>query len=81
MDTNIRLYRSSDQQQVFEISADTAFFGEPVEVFLEDRHLYIDTFACYYIAHEAPHTWVADCREVVIRLLFGCSDTTLQSKK
>jgi len=81
MDITIRHYQPSDQFMVFEISADTAFFGEPVEAFLEDRRLYIDAFARYYINFEVPFTWVANNSQFVIGFLLGCSDTSRQSKR
>jgi len=81
MDTSIRHYQSSDQLVVFEISADTAFFGEPVEAFLEDRRLYNDAFARYYTDFEAPFVWVADSPQGVMGFLLGCSDTSQQSKR
>lgn len=81
MNITIRRYQPSDQLVVFEISANTAFFGEPVEAFLEDRRLYIDAFARYYIDNEAPFVWVAECSQAVIGFLFGSSDTSRQSKR
>jgi ribosomal protein S18 acetylase RimI-like enzyme len=80
MNTTIRPYKHSDRQVIFEISADTAFFGEPVEAFLEDRRLYIDAFARYYLDHETPYVWVAVNFDGVIGFLFGCTDTAVQSK-
>lgn len=81
MDTIVRHYQSSDQLVVSEISADTAFFGDPVEVFLEDRRLYCDAFTRYYIDFEAPFVWVANNPHGVIGFLFGCTDTSIQSKR
>ena len=80
MDVTIRHYQSSDQQPVLKISADTAFFGDPVEAFLEDRHLYMDAFARYYTEYEAQYAWIAESPEGVIGFLFGCVDTAVQVK-
>jgi ribosomal protein S18 acetylase RimI-like enzyme len=80
MNAIIRHYQLSDQQQVLEISADTAFFGEPVEAFLDDRRLYIDAFGRYYTDHEAQYAWVAQSRVGVVGFLFGCADTDVQAK-
>ncbi|MFZ2095402.1 MAG: GNAT family N-acetyltransferase [Anaerolineales bacterium] len=49
--------------------------------FLEDRDLYIDAFARYYITHETPFVWVAERSDGVIGFLFGCTDTALQLKR
>lgn len=81
MDAIIRHYYPSDQQAVFEISADTAFFGEPVEAFLEDRRLYNDAFARYYTDLETNYTWVAEGSQGVIGFLFGCTNTINQTKQ
>jgi ribosomal protein S18 acetylase RimI-like enzyme len=81
MDTTIRHYQPSDQIMVCQISADTAFFGEPVEAFLEDRRIYNNAFTRYYTDFEAPFVWVADSLQGVIGFLLGCSETSLQSKR
>jgi hypothetical protein len=77
----IRHYQLSDQNDIFRIATDTAFFGEPVEVFLEDRRLYSDAITRYYTDHEAPYVWVADGPQGVIGFLLGCTDTTLHTKR
>lgn len=79
MDTIIRQYNPSDQQAVFKISADTAFFGKPVEAFLEDRRLYNDAFARYYTDYETAYTWVAEGTQGVFGYLLGCVNTAHQS--
>jgi GNAT superfamily N-acetyltransferase len=81
MGTIIRHYQPSDQHAVFEISADTAAFGEPVEAFLEDRSLYIDAFARYYTDHETDYVWVAEGSGEVIGFLLGCVNTINQSRQ
>jgi ribosomal protein S18 acetylase RimI-like enzyme len=80
LDTTIRYYQPADQLVLFEISADTAFFGEPVEAFLEDRRLYNDAFTRYYTDFEDPFVWVANSSQGVIGFLLGCCDTFRQSK-
>ena len=77
-DIDIRHYQTSDQAAVLNIAADTAFFGEPVEAFLDDRKLYGDAFASYYLEHEAPFAWVADGQDGVVGFLLGCADTPCQ---
>jgi len=79
-DLTIRQYRTTDQAAVHEISSDTAFFGEPVEAFLEDRKLYWDAFAGYYTDHKTPFVWVAESSQEVIGYLLGCADTKAQTK-
>lgn len=77
---SIRHYQPSDQTGVFEISAETAFFGEPVEAFLEDRRLYWDAFARYYIEQETPFVWVAESSQGLIGFLLGCADTSTHER-
>jgi ribosomal protein S18 acetylase RimI-like enzyme len=71
----VRPYRSGDRQAVFRIAADTAFFGEPVEAFLEDRNLFCDFFYAYYTDLEPEHGWVACAGEEVVGFLMGSIDT------
>jgi len=78
MITTIRHYQPSDQPAVLDISAGTAFFGDPVEAFLDDRRLYNDAFARYYTEYETSLVWVADSPDGLVGFLFGCVDTSSQ---
>lgn len=77
---SIRHYKVTDQVSVLGISADTAYFGDPVEEFLDDRQLYNDAFARYYTEQEASLAWVAEGPGGLAGFLFGCADTLVQSK-
>jgi ribosomal protein S18 acetylase RimI-like enzyme len=55
----IRRYQPSDREAVCTIAAETAFFGGPVETFLDDRRLFFDAFYRYYTDWEAQYGWVA----------------------
>jgi len=76
----IRLYQPSDRQRVFKIAADTAFFGDEVEHFMEDRSLFCDAFCAYYTDLEPHHAWVAEEDSTVVGYLLGCVDTAQQHK-
>ena len=78
---NIRLFQEGDRQDVYRISADTAFFGEPVENFLDDRLLFCDAFTRYYTDFEAHYAWVAAVDDKVLGYLTGCVDTAAQRKR
>lgn len=76
----IRPYQPVDRQRVFEIAADTAFFGEKVENFMEDRTLFCDAFCTYYTDYEPQHAWVAEDNGLVVGYLLGCTNTHKQSQ-
>ncbi len=71
----IRPLQTMDRLSVFQIAADTAFFGKPLEYFFEDRSLYCDAFCAYYVDFESQHAWVAEKDQQVVGYLFGCVDT------
>jgi GNAT superfamily N-acetyltransferase len=77
----IRLYKPNDRQDVLQISADTAVFGEPVEAILEDRGLFCDAFTAYYTDFESEYLWVACFGDQVVGYLTGCVDTTSQRRR
>lgn len=81
MEINIRHYQPRDQVSLYEIAADTAFFGDPVEAFLEDRLLFIDAFARYYIERETQLVWVAESPQGLAGFLLGCADTASQARR
>jgi GNAT superfamily N-acetyltransferase len=71
----VRPYQASDREDVFRIAADTAFFGKPVEAFLEDRQLFCDVFYRYYTDLESKHGWVVCASDQVVGFLMGCTNT------
>lgn len=83
MDNNIiiRPYTPKDRQGVFQVAADTALFGQPVEAFLDDRSLFCDAFIAYYTDYEAEYFWVANLNNRVIGYLAGCVNTNTQRKQ
>jgi GNAT superfamily N-acetyltransferase len=66
---------------VFRIAADTAFFGHPVEAYLEDRRLFCDIFYRYYTDYEMEHSWVSIVDQEVTGFLMGCINTTAQQRR
>jgi len=77
----ITAYKPEYRSDVFRIAADTAFFGQPVEVYLEDRRLFCDIFYRYYTDYEMEHSWVAIVDQEVIGFLMGCIDTAAQQRR
>lgn len=80
-DLVIRPYQPADRQPVFRIGADTAFFGAPIEAYMEDRNAFLDAFYAYYTDLEPEHTWVADADGEVVGFLAGCVDTRIHNWK
>lgn len=74
----IRPFQLSDREPLLKIAADTGFFGDPVENFMEDRRIFLDAFYVYYTDQEPEHCWVATNGEVVCGFLTGCFDTRNQ---
>jgi ribosomal protein S18 acetylase RimI-like enzyme len=77
----IATYKPEYRSAVFGIAADTAFFGDPVEAYLEDRHLFCDIFYRYYTDYEMDHSWVSIAGQEVIGFLMGCTDTAAQQRR
>jgi ribosomal protein S18 acetylase RimI-like enzyme len=80
-DLVIRPYHLDDRQAVLRIGADTAFFGAPIEAYMEDRNAFLDAFYAYYTDLEPEHTWVACSDGEVVGFLAGCVDTRLHNRK
>jgi ribosomal protein S18 acetylase RimI-like enzyme len=77
---SIRPYRSEDREGLFKIAADTAFFGEPIEIYMEDRRIFLDAFYAYYTDYEPEHAWVATANDEVVGFLTGCVDSAKKDK-
>jgi ribosomal protein S18 acetylase RimI-like enzyme len=80
-DLIVRPYQKSDREAVFRIGADTAFFGAPIEAYMEDRNLFLDAFYAYYTDVEPEHAWVASVDSKVVGFITGCVDSRAQSNK
>ena len=78
--TSIRLYEKGDRAAVFRIGADTSFFGEPLEIYMDDRQLFCDIFYSYYTDLEPEHCWVACAQKEVVGFLTGCVNTATQRR-
>lgn len=74
-DLTIRPYQAGDRCAVHRIAADTAYFGRPVEVVIEDRTLYSDLFFSDYTDILGDYCWVAAGGSRVVGFLAGCPDT------
>ena len=77
----VRPYRGTDREAIFRIAADTAFFGEPVEAFLDDRGLFCDFFYAFYTDLEPEHGWVVCAGNEVVGFLMGSTDTRSRERR
>ena len=77
----IRPYQPKDRESVFRIAADTAFFGAPIEAYMEDRNAFLDAFYAYYTDLEPEHAWVACAEDAEVGFLAGCVDTRAHGSK
>ncbi len=77
---SIRPYRAEDREGLFKIAADTAFFGDPIEIYMEDRRIFLDAFYAYYTDYEPEHAWVATSDDEVVGFLTGCVDSARKDK-
>ncbi len=77
----IRPYQPLDREAVFQIAADTAYFGAPIEIYMEDRNVFLDAFYAYYTDLEPEHAWVACADDQVVGFLTGCVDGHAHGRK
>jgi ribosomal protein S18 acetylase RimI-like enzyme len=76
----IRKFLKDDLNAVKAIASDTAFFGEPVEAFMDDRELFFDAFYAFFFDHETNTCWVAEYDGIVVGFLAGSVDSSRQQK-
>lgn len=77
---HIRPYCPQDRELVWKLAADTAFFGAPVEAFLDDRALFCATFVAYYTDYEPQRLWVAEVSGSVGGYVTGCGDSRRRTR-
>ena len=77
----VRPYQSTDRESVMRIGADTAYFGSPIEAYMEDRNIFLDSFYAYYTDVEPDHGWVACVDGNVCGFLMGCTDSSAHTRK
>lgn len=76
----IRLYRPEDRTAVLQIAADTAFFGAPVEAFMDDRRMMQDLFVSYYLDCEPEYTWIAEVDGVLAGYITASTGSRQESR-
>jgi GNAT superfamily N-acetyltransferase len=76
---SIRLFRAVDREEVLRIGPDTAFFGAPIEKYMEDCQIFSDGFYSYYTDVEPGFCWVADAGGQAAGFLTGCPDSSAKA--
>jgi len=76
----VRPYTTKDRAAVWALAADTAFFGDPVEAYLDDRALFCAAFVAYYTDYEPERLWVAEIDGGVVGYVTGCGDSRRQAQ-
>lgn len=64
-----------------QIAADTAWFGSPVERFMEDRRLFFDLVYASYLRLAPEHIWVAEAEGRVTGFILGVPDTAAHRRR
>lgn len=72
MNAGVRPYRPEDREAVRRIYADTAFFGEPVEAYFDDRELFADLGINAYLDHFPDYVFVASEADNIVGYILGC---------
>jgi ribosomal protein S18 acetylase RimI-like enzyme len=80
MRAHIRPYTAGDRATVWTLAANTAFFGDPVEAYLDDRALFCAAFVAYYTDYEPERLWVAEIDGTVVGYVTGCGDSRRQAR-
>jgi len=75
----IQSFQVENSNALLKIAADTAFFGDSVENFMENRRLFCDIFYQYYLNFQSQNCFVAIENQTMIGFIVGCLDSRLQT--
>lgn len=70
----IRKFKASDRNALRKIACDTAFMGEPCEMFFECRDFLADILTVYFTDYEPESCFVAEMDNKVVGYLTGTKD-------
>ncbi|GFP21014.1 hypothetical protein HKBW3S06_00240 [Candidatus Hakubella thermalkaliphila] len=76
----IRPFESGDRDAVRRIFADTAYFGDPLETYFDDREMLCDYYVTYYTDYESQSCFVAEADGEVVGYIMGCLKTERQRR-
>ncbi len=76
----IRPYQGKDREAIRKIAFDTAFMGEPAEVFFTDQEVLADILTDYFTDHEPESLFVAESGGAIVGYLLGAKDSARVSR-
>jgi ribosomal protein S18 acetylase RimI-like enzyme len=76
----IRSFKSVDRDDVRRISCETAFLGEPRELFFDDDEILADGLTLYFTDYEPDSCFVAVESEEVIGYIIGTTDVAVMQR-
>lgn len=65
-------YTPDYRDAIRRIYAETAFFGEPVETYFDDRNLFADLGIDTYLDHYPEYAWAAQSEGRIVGYIVGC---------
>jgi GNAT superfamily N-acetyltransferase len=77
---SVRRYLPTDHAAVERIAAETAWFGQPVEKFVEDRRLFVDLVFQPYLMLAPGNIWLAVYELAVAGFVLGVPDTVMHRR-
>ncbi len=80
MITIIRNYKKSDREAVREICCQTAFMGDPLEIFFANKKIFADIWTKYYTDYEPESIFVAEEDGKVVGYITGCLNEEIYDK-
>lgn len=78
MATIVRPFKLGDRDATRRIFADTAFFGDPLEIYFDAQEMLCDYYTTYYTDYEPQSCFVAEADNKIIGYLMGCLNTERQ---
>jgi len=76
----IRRYEKNDRSFIRDISWDTAFMGEPADIFFSSKKILSDFLTLYFTDYEPKSCFSAEYNGKVIGYLIGAKNTTVLNK-
>ncbi|MHB1275399.1 MAG: GNAT family N-acetyltransferase [Candidatus Humimicrobiaceae bacterium] len=76
----VRKYKKEDRKSVRKIACDSAFMGEPCEIFFKGRDFLADVLTLYFTDYEPESCFVAEVDNIVAGYLIGARDSNSLKK-